>query len=70
MLAIRLNSELEAALDQLAKARGSNRSALAREAIVRYLEDCEDLEMVQEALAATHSTTPLKALRRDLGLDR
>lgn len=70
MLAIRLDSELEAALDQLAKVRGSNRSALAREAIVRYLEDCEDLEVAQEALAATRSTTPLKDLRRDLGLDR
>ena len=35
MLAIRLDKELEKELDLLAKTRGSNRSAVVREAIMR-----------------------------------
>ena len=43
MLAIRLEKELEKELDLLAQSKGSNRSAVVREAIIRYLEDNEDL---------------------------
>ena len=45
MLAIRLDKEIEQELDLLAKTRGSNRSAVVREAILRYLEDNEDLDL-------------------------
>ena len=69
MLAIRLDSELEEAVDLLAKARGSNRSAIVREAIIRYLEDNEDLELARKALEETKDPKPLKALRQELGLD-
>lgn len=70
MLRIRLDKTIEEALDLLAKARGSNRSALVREAILRYLEDNEDLELAQEALAQTRSTKSLKQLRKELALER
>jgi RHH-type rel operon transcriptional repressor/antitoxin RelB len=69
MLAIRLDKELEQELDILAKAKGSNRSAVVREAIVRYLEDNEDLELAKQALAETGNSKPLSELRKDLGLD-
>jgi RHH-type rel operon transcriptional repressor/antitoxin RelB len=69
MLAIRLEKELEQELDLLAKARGSNRSAVVREAIVRYLEDNEDLELARCALAETGDRTSLRQLRKELGLD-
>jgi RHH-type rel operon transcriptional repressor/antitoxin RelB len=69
MLAIRLDKELEQEIDLLAKARGSNRSAVVREAVVRYLEDNEDLELARQALAETRGARSLKELRRDLGLD-
>ena len=69
MLAIRLEKELEQELDLLAKAKGSNRSAVVREAIVRYLEDNEDLELARRALAETGSRTSLRQLRKELGLD-
>jgi RHH-type rel operon transcriptional repressor/antitoxin RelB len=69
MLAIRLEKELEQELDMLAKAKGSNRSAVVREAIVRYLEDNEDLELARQALAATGERVSLRQLRKDLGLD-
>lgn len=69
MLAIRLDKELEKELDLLAKARGSNRSAVVREAILQYLEDNEDLQLAKESLSKMNSTKSLKQLRKELGLD-
>jgi RHH-type transcriptional regulator, rel operon repressor / antitoxin RelB len=69
MLAIRLDKELEKEIDLLAKARGSNRSAIVREAIIRYLEDNEDLQLAKETLAQMEGAKPLKQIRKELGLD-
>ncbi len=69
MLAIRLDKELEEELDLLAKARGSNRSAVVREAIIRYLEDNEDIQLAKESFSNLNSTKSLRQLRRELGLD-
>jgi len=69
MLAIRLEKDLEEEIDLLAKSKGSNRSAVVREAIVRYLEDNEDLELAKQALAETGGSKSLSDLRKDLGLD-
>jgi RHH-type rel operon transcriptional repressor/antitoxin RelB len=69
MLAIRLDKELEKALDLLAKTRGSNRSAVVREAIIQYLEDNEDLQLAKESLIKMNSTKSLKQLRKELDLD-
>jgi RHH-type rel operon transcriptional repressor/antitoxin RelB len=69
MLAIRLDKELEKALDLLAKTRGSNRSAVVREAIIQYLEDNEDLQLAKESLSKMSSSKSLKQLRKELGLD-
>ena len=69
MLAIRLDKEVEKELDMIAEARGSNRSAVIREAIHRYLEDNEDLDLVKQAELQTKSRKPLKQLREELGLE-
>ena len=69
MFAIRLDKEIEQELDLLAKKRGSNRSALVREAIMRYLEDNEDLELAKQAKNQTLDSKPLAQLRKELGLD-
>ena len=69
MLAIRLDKELEQALDLIAKARGSNRSAVVREAIIRFLDDNEDLQLAKESLSKMKGTKSLKQLRKELGLD-
>ncbi len=69
MLAIRLDKELEKELDLLAKTRGSNRSAVVREAIIQYLEDNEDLQLAKESLSKMRSSKSLKQLRKELGLD-
>lgn len=70
MLAIRLEKELEEQIDLLAKAKRSNRSAVVREAVIRYLEDNEDLELAKKALADTRGSRSLTELRRECGLDR
>ncbi|MBW1699691.1 MAG: ribbon-helix-helix protein, CopG family [Deltaproteobacteria bacterium] len=69
MLAIRLDKALEKEIDLLAKTRGSSRSAVVREAIIRYLEDNEDLQLARETLSKMGSTKSLKQLRKELGLD-
>jgi RHH-type rel operon transcriptional repressor/antitoxin RelB len=69
MLAIRLDKELEKELDLLAKTRGSNRSAVVREAIIQYLEDNEDIQLAKESLTKMNSTKSLKQLRKELDLD-
>jgi RHH-type transcriptional regulator, rel operon repressor / antitoxin RelB len=69
MLAIRLDKELEKELDLLAKTRGSNRSAVVREAIIQYLEDNEDIQLAKESLINMKSSKSLKQLRKELDLD-
>ena len=69
MLAIRLDKEIEEDLDLLANTRGSNRSALVREAILQYLEDNEDLDLLKQARSQTRGSKSLKQLRKELGLD-
>ena len=69
MLAIRLDKEIEQELDAIAKVRGTNRSAVVREAILHFLEDNEDLKAAKEAELSMKSRKPLKQLRKELGLD-
>ncbi len=69
MLAIRLEKELERDLDLLVKSRGSNRSVVVREAIIRYLEDDEDLQLAKKSLSKMSSSKPLNQVRKELGLD-
>ena len=69
MLAIRLDKELERELDLLVKNRGSNRSAVVRAAIIRYLEDDEDLQLAKKSLSDMKSSKPLQQVRKELGLD-
>src|SRR5690348_1347682 len=49
MLAIRLEKELEERIAELAIARGGNKSTVVREAVLRYLEDHEDVALARRA---------------------
>ena len=69
MFAIRLDKKMEQDLTLLAQKRGTNRSALVREAILQYLEDNEDLELIRQAKQQTTHHKSLKQLRQELGLD-
>ena len=71
MLALRLDDELEKRVADLATRQGRNKSALVREALIRYMEDQEDIEMA-EALLKNQSGKPtysLAEVRRELGLE-
>lgn len=73
MLAIRLPEDLERRLTALAKATGRTKTYYAREAIVEFLDDLEDIYLAEsrlEALRAGRShAISLKDVERDLGLD-
>ena len=72
MLAIRLPKEIELRLDNLAKATGRTKTFYAREAILAYLEDLEDLYLADKSMKALKSgkvkAIPLDQVERNLGL--
>ena len=72
MLALRLDDELEKRIADLATRQGRNKSALVREALIRYMEDQEDIEMAEAVLLNNmkgQKTLTLEEARRALGLD-
>ena len=71
MLVLYLDDELEKRVADLATRQGRNKSALVREALIRYMEDQEDIEMA-EAVLKNQSGKPtysLAEVRRELGLE-
>jgi RHH-type rel operon transcriptional repressor/antitoxin RelB len=51
MLAIRLPEEVEKRLDALSKATGRTKTYYARQAILEYLDDLEDVYLAEQRLA-------------------
>jgi len=72
MLAIRLPKEIEARLEALAAATGRTKSFYAREAILEYIEDLEDLYLAEQRLielrAGRTETIPLEDVMKKYGL--
>jgi RHH-type rel operon transcriptional repressor/antitoxin RelB len=68
MLAIRLESEIEARLDRLAKRTGRTKTYYAREAILEHLEDLEDTYLAIERLKQPEKLYTLEEAKRELGL--
>ena len=73
MLAIRLPEEVEKRLAAMAKKSGRTKTFYAREAILNYLEDLEDIYLAEKAMdkfiksgSKTHS---LDEVMNDLGMD-
>jgi len=50
MLAIRLPEDIEARLETLAKRTGRSKTFYARQAILEYLEDMEDLYLAEQVV--------------------
>ena len=73
MLTIRLPADIEERLEELAKATGHTKSFYAREAILRHLEDLEDLYLAEQSLIELREgrsrTYTLDEVARDLGLE-
>jgi RHH-type rel operon transcriptional repressor/antitoxin RelB len=71
MLAIRLDKELESRLSAAAKRSGRTKTALARKAIEEYIDELEDLALLEEALADydPSQNVPMEEVIRRLGLE-
>ena len=73
MLAIRLPAEVESRLDALAKATGRTKTFYAREDILEYLDDLEDLYLAEQRLidirAGKTQTVPLDEVMKRHGLE-
>ena len=72
MLAIRLPEEIEKRLDALSKATGRTKTYYAREAILEYLDDLEDVYLAEQRLAELRagrsSTITLEEARKSYGI--
>jgi RHH-type rel operon transcriptional repressor/antitoxin RelB len=72
MLAIRLPIEIENRLAALAKATGRTKTFYAREAMLAYIEDMEDLYLAEQRMAdlreGRETTIPIEEVMRDYGM--
>ena len=72
-ISLRLPEEIGVRLDNLAERTGRSKTFYVREAILRYLEDMEDIYIAEQRLAdlrAGHSRTfSVEEVRAELGLD-
>ena len=68
MLAIRLDTEIEERLEQLAKKTGRTKTYYAREAILEHLEDIEDTYLALERLEQPEKLYTMEEAKRELGL--
>jgi RHH-type rel operon transcriptional repressor/antitoxin RelB len=73
MLAIRLPETIEKRLDRLAKRTGRTKTYYAREAILQYLDDLEDIYFAEKELEAIRSgrskPIPLEKVMRRYSMD-
>jgi RHH-type rel operon transcriptional repressor/antitoxin RelB len=73
MLAIRLPDKIEKRLARLAKRTGRTKTYYAREAILKHLDDLEDIYLAEKRMEAIESgrvkTVPLEEIMRQHGLD-
>ena len=68
MNAIRLPEDIEFRLNALAAETGRTKSSLAREAILEYIDDLEDLYLAEARARRNRKTIPLEQIERSLGL--
>jgi len=73
VLAIRLPERIEKRLARLAKRTGRTKTYYAREAILKYLEDLEDIYLAEKRMEEIESgrvkTVPLEEVLRQHGLE-
>jgi len=68
MLAIRLPDLIEKRLSVLAAESGRTKTALAREAILEYIDDLEDFYLAEARARQDRKTIPMAEVERELGL--
>ena len=65
MLALRLPPEIEKRLDDLARKTGRTKSYYAREAILRHIEDIEDIYLAERRLKRGGASVSLEQLESE-----
>jgi RHH-type rel operon transcriptional repressor/antitoxin RelB len=70
MIAIRLSQDIEKRLDKLAKVTGRTKTFYAREAILSYLDDMEDIYLASERLKKPRKIYTQEEVEKMLELDR
>ncbi len=68
MLAIRLPDEIEERLANLSRETGRTKTALAREAILEYIDDLEDYHLAEARARRNRKVISLSDVERELGL--
>jgi RHH-type transcriptional regulator, rel operon repressor / antitoxin RelB len=68
MLAIRLPEDIELRLANLSSETGRTKTTLAREAILEYIDDLEDLYLAEARSRKNRKTIPIADVERALGL--
>lgn len=68
MLTVRIDKELQAAIERLAKAEGRTKSSIVREALLRYIEDSDDAMLVAQARRAGGRAKSIAEVRKANGL--
>ena len=66
MLVLNLDRDLEKRLTALARRRRCSKSHIVREAILRLIEDAEDLEVTKRALRDMRSRKSLRDIKKAL----
>ncbi len=70
MLALRLPKDIEERLEALAKRTGRSKSYYARQAIIEYIDDLEDVFLVEQAMADDRGERfTLSDIKADLDAD-
>jgi RHH-type transcriptional regulator, rel operon repressor / antitoxin RelB len=68
MLAIRLPKDIEARLTDLATKTGRTKTYYAREAILEYIDDLEDIYLVLDRIKKPGRRMTMEEVEKDLGL--
>ena len=72
-ISLRIPEEIGVRLDNLAERTGRSKTFYVREAILRYLEDMEDIYIAEQRLADLRAgrsrTFSVEEVRAELGLD-
>ena len=69
MLALKLPSGIEKRLEKAARRAGRTKTSFAREAILRYLDDLEDINVAVERLGKPAKRWTLDELEKGLDLE-
>jgi predicted transcriptional regulator len=69
-ITLRIDSETDDELTELARQSGRDKVSLARDALVEWLENQEDIRDAEAVIAQSNPTIPLEEVKRTFGLAR